>query len=143
MSTIETENENPAWPLPEVANDHDAELLRLCAETVRLRAVADAIGKEAASLPDGITQQSKDHERRHGAADDEWFGAIRGVADTPARTLVGLRAKAAVMLSVIEELVSAGNGDTLDDVAAGDIGEDEDRMALSLARDIIALEGVA
>jgi hypothetical protein len=110
---------------------------------VRLRAVADAIGAEGASLPDGITPQSEDHERRHGAADDEWFDAVRDVADTPARTLLGVRAKAAVLLSVIEELVFTRFGDTLDDVAAGDVGEDEDRMAVSLARDIMALEVVA
>ena len=43
----------------------------------------------------------------------------------------------------LEELVFIGHGDTLDRVAAGDVGEDEDRMALSLARGIIALEVVA
>jgi hypothetical protein len=125
---------------PRAASGDDAELLRLCAEMVRLRAVADAIGAEAASLPDG---DEEDHEQRYSLADHEWFVAVRDVADTPARTLAGVRAKASVMLSMIEELVFTGHVDTLDDIAAGNVGEDEDRMAPSLARDIMALEVVA
>jgi hypothetical protein len=105
----------------------------------RRNSVRVATQEEARAFPPGITRESEDQEWREGVADDEWFAAVRDVGNTPARTFVGARAKVAVMLFLLEELVCAWKGDTLDGVAAGSVGQDEDRMALSVARDIMAL----
>jgi hypothetical protein len=114
-----------------------------CAETIRLRAGADAIGEEAASLPDGITGE-EDEEQRYSLADHEGFVAVRDVADAPTRILAGVRAKAAVMLSVISRSWSSWGTATRSTVWQSAMSARiEDRMALSLARGIIALEIVA
>jgi hypothetical protein len=117
----------------------DAELLRLCRALVAQALAIDAISNEPEyDQPDIITPQSIDHEERLAAADSVWFRLTEKITDIPARTPEGVQAKAGAMLNVLDRVVLINIGSTLDDVATGDEGEIEDRMALSLARDVLA-----
>ena len=102
-----------------------------------------AIQAEGKHLPPGITAESRDQERRLEEADTKWWNTIIEISDTPARTGGGLRAKAEVMLRVLERVVLTWKGTTLAAIDAGDDGELEDWMSLSLARDVLAIVGRA
>jgi hypothetical protein len=99
--------------------------------------------RSADILRNGITPESEAYEAKMDAEDDvrrDIFEKIVGIA---AQTSAGLQVKAEVMLLLLQNYVCDSIGDTLDDIASGDLGEIEDRMALSIARDIRARGAVA
>ena len=103
------------------------------------RALAiDAIADEPEPDEPGITPESIDYEERIAAADSVWWRLAEKITDIPARTPEGVQAKAGAMLNVLDRVVLISIGSTLDDIVTGDEGEIEDRMALSLARDVLA-----
>jgi hypothetical protein len=126
-----------AAPLP--ATGDDARLQLLHSEMIRRWAAVAAIEAE----PIGDELQCEDQEERMADADHQLFAVIDEIETTHARALPGLHAKAGAMLFLLERFACVNIGDTLDDVADGTVGEYEDRMALSLARDIMSLEVVA
>jgi hypothetical protein len=72
----------------------DAELIRLHRALLAHGEIVARIETEADSLPYGITPENRAQERRLTEADDAWSGILEDIIDTPARTAVGLRAKA-------------------------------------------------
>ena len=121
----------PAEPV----SGEDAELIALCAALARQHALVDAIQEEGHHLPPDITPASEAQERRLDAAPDDWWATAERIEATPARTAGGLRAKAEAMRLVLLRLVCCHPGDTIEYIAESEM---EDRMAWSLARDILA-----
>jgi hypothetical protein len=100
------------------------------AETVRLLA-------EGQALSSGPIPESEAQEAALDAVTDAWDATVERICATQARTTAGRHAKAAALLIVQRRFICDHVGDTLDDVAAGDIGQIEDQLALSLARDLV------
>lgn len=65
---------------------------------------------------------------------------LEQMADLPAGTPAGIRAKAQAMLHVLEQIVAPDKGaESLGDIASGDVGQIEDCLSLSLARDVLTI----
>jgi hypothetical protein len=123
---------------PATSGDDD-ELIRLRACQDEAWALAVAIMDEGEKLPLGITPQSKDQEQRLSDAENQYLHLIEQIAETPATTPAGLRAKAQVMQSFLERVVLDDVGaSSLDDIASRDAGQTEHRMVLSIVRDVLA-----
>jgi hypothetical protein len=89
-----------------------------------------------ASPGGGITPESEAQEVRMNAAEHR-FGAIAAqIIELPAQGVAGWRAKAGALLLVLEHGVCSYIGDTLDDIASGEVGDEDHRLSLSRARDI-------
>lgn len=125
---------------PGAAGD-DAELLRLCAHLTVASALIDQI--DAEPLTTFGTQESEDREARMAAVDAEWWDLAEEIGRVPALTAAGMRAKARATTHVAARCVCVRLTDTIDDIIAGDVGNLEDRLALSLARDVLAGSAVA
>jgi hypothetical protein len=121
--------------VPDGADGADAELIRLhlalVAQLDEVARVQDALHH----LP--LSPASNALEQRWDAADGVWWNIADQIAGIPARGVPGQRAKAAALLLVLEHGVLTDIGDTLDDIAAGNAGDPDHRLALSLARDLI------
>jgi hypothetical protein len=115
----------------------DAELIRLHHALLAQGEVVVRIEEEAYSLPGGITPESRAQELRLTEADDAWYQLLTDIIDTPARTAVGLRVKAAVTLIAQQKYVCVYVDHTIDDIVAGHDGNIEDGLALSIARDLL------
>jgi hypothetical protein len=72
------------------------------------------------------------------AADEVEREIFEKIISIPARTSAGLRVKAEIMLILMQRYVCVLANDTIDDIANGGVGDLEDRMALSITRDILA-----
>jgi hypothetical protein len=125
------------------AQDADAELIRLYRALLAQGEVVVRIEEEAYSLPGGITPESRAQELRLTEADDAWYQLLTDIIDTPARTAIGLRVKAEVTLIAQEKYVCVRIDHTIEDIVAGDDGNIEDRLALSIARDLLSGRAVA
>lgn len=119
----------------------DAELVALLAQLHQDHAKIAAIEAEGDHLPDGITDASRDQERRLEDALDQREETWNRIIATPARTPAGMRAKAEALGMVVQFYAYAHEGDTLEEIATS--GDARNRMALSLARDVLAGEAVA
>lgn len=100
--------------------------------------VLAAIEEEGHRLPKGITDASRDQERRLEQALDRRSETLDGIITTPACTPSGLRAKAEAL-----ELVALGYAGSQESVTLAQIGHYGgawDRLALSLARDMLTWE---
>lgn len=118
------------------APDPDAELQRLHADLVaKGEAIARLLEEDYGP---GITPQSEAIEARISVEDDEWHDIAEEIADIPARTSVGLHVKAAALLLLLQDETCVFGDETLADIAAGDVGGSQDRLALSIARDLLA-----
>jgi hypothetical protein len=121
------------------ADGPDAELIAMCARLVAQAEVVDRIDAEGAALPGhGITPESEAHEERMEVAGVQWWATAEQICGIPARTPSGLHAKAGAMRDLLARLVCTGIDQTLADIETGEEGELEDRMALSLARDVLS-----
>jgi hypothetical protein len=121
---------------PVLASDPDAELIALLATLKQQNATIAAIEEEGEHLPDGITDASRDQERRMDEAADFREAIFASISATPAGTPVGMRAKAEALCTVIPLYSYVESGETLDEIAEG--GDSREVMALSLARDVLA-----
>ncbi len=121
----------------------DAELIRLHHALVAQGEDVARIEEEAYSLPGGITPESRAQELRLTEADDAWYHLLTDIIDTPAQSAVGLRVKAEVTLIAQQKYVCVRIDHTIEDIVAGDDGNIEDRLALSIARDLLAGRAVA
>ncbi len=112
----------------------DAELIKSLA---RFRQNSDAIAAiEAERLPPGITDASRDQERRLAEALDARIDTIESIIITPALTPAGMQGKAEALGLVVLQYPYEDEGVTLAEVAEN--GDDRNRLALSLARDVLA-----
>ena len=100
-------------------SDLDAQLLRLYAAIMEQGAEIGGLLAYGRKLPRGPEKDA--HDEHFDAADSAWFDLIEEIAQTPARTQAGLRAKAAAL-----QLVGKADGPA-------------ERLALSLARDVLAV----
>jgi hypothetical protein len=100
----------------------------------RLKAEAEDDG----IFRNGITPESEAHEAKMEAEDDVGRDIFEKIVGIPAQTSAGLQVKAEVMQLLLQSYVCFFTSDTLDDIKNGNVGEIEDRMALSIARDILA-----
>jgi hypothetical protein len=123
--------------------DADAELVRLHHALLAQGEVVARIEEEAYSLPGGINAESRAQEMRLTEADDAWYQLLTDIIDTPARTAIGLRVKAEVTLIAQEKYVCVRIDHTIEDIVAGHDGNIEDRLALSIARDLLSGRAVA
>jgi hypothetical protein len=114
----------------------DAELVRLHQALVAQTALIARI--QAELLPPGITAASKDKEERLAAADDKFWDLIDEMTAMPAQSAAGQRAKAGALLLALRNGVCLNINETLADIASGEVGYPEHRLALSLASDILA-----
>jgi hypothetical protein len=115
----------------------DVELIRLHQALLAHGEVVARIEAEADRLPCGITPENRAQERRLTEADDAWSGILEDIIDTPARTAVGLRMKALTTLIAQQKYVCVHIDHTIDDIVAARDGNVEDRLALSIARDLL------
>jgi hypothetical protein len=106
----------------------DAELIGLVNVMVREQAVLEAIEAEP-DLP------GDDQDIRTGVALDGYWNAADRVIDLEATTAAGRIAKARAMELTLIRCVCTRLGETLDDIGEHEF---EHRMALSLARDVLA-----
>lgn len=118
----------------------DSALLHLLHQHRRADALVAAIAEEGHRLPDGITPASKDQERRLAEAMDAREDMWERFAATPAKTSAGMQAKAEALGAALL-LYTYAPARTLDDLA--ETGELHERLALSLARDVMAGRAVA
>jgi hypothetical protein len=115
-----------------------AELIRLHAALAEQTAVLARM--EADKLPPGITPESDAHEQRMLAAERHYRAIAAEITRTPANDEAGLKAKAAALLLSLEHYLCHRIGSGLDDIATGEMGDDDHRLSLSLARDIVGRE---
>ncbi len=116
----------------------DAELLALLGTLKRQGDFIAALEEEGRLLPEGITDASKDQERRMGKAVVLRAKILDSIAATRAATAGGLRAKAeAVALMVVADAFS-DEGETLEEIVQSRYKDGRQRLALSLARDVLA-----
>jgi hypothetical protein len=118
------------------AGGDDAELVRLYSELVAAVGKMRAIEQE--DLPDGITPQSEDQERRLAEAVDAFWEIAENIIDTPATVQTGMRAKAESLRLVLEQAICTDVNRTVADIESGVVGYAEDRLGWSLARDAMA-----
>jgi hypothetical protein len=119
----------PALAAPASETDADAELIALAKRLAEQRDVADRIAAEGKSLPPKASAASADQERRLDLALDDWMATAEQMVDTPAQSLLGLRAKAQGVELLVAYFSSFVNV--------------EDRLARSIARDLLAAGGTA
>ena len=100
-------------------SDFDAQLLRLYAAIMEQGAEIGGLLAYGRKLPRGPEKDA--HDEHFDAADSAWFDLIEEIAQTPARTQAGLRAKAAAL-----QLVGKADGPA-------------ERLALSLATVVTAV----
>jgi hypothetical protein len=122
-----------AAPMQAAAQSSDAKLLAAFATLQRHHDLIEAIVAEE-SAGSGITPESKDQEARLTAALDDWHVTANEIADIPARTAAGLRAKAEAVRQTMLRHICINVGDTLDAVEGEDL---EVRIGWSLARDVL------
>jgi hypothetical protein len=123
------------------AGDDDVELIRLHMALVTHSALMKRI--EAEDVGDDVTPESEDQERRLTAGNDQWWATAEEIIDMPALAAAGLRARADAMRIMLEHVVCTHIGSTTADIADGNEGEIEDRLAWSLARDVLAWRAAA
>ena len=108
---------------------------------VRLHSVLVAQGAAVARAEaecEGVPfPASREVERRLTEADERWSRILGTIIGTPARTQAGLRAKAAVTLLAQQKYNCVHTNSTVEDIVAGHEGDIEDRLALSIARDLL------
>ena len=114
----------------------DAELIRLLDTLKRQDATIAAIEAEGRAITGGISAASRGQERRLDKAADERAETIDTIIATPATTPAGMRAKAEAVGLVVLAYAYLDDGDTLETIAKQ--GDTPDRIALSLARDVLA-----
>lgn len=119
----------------------DAELLALLVTLKRQDDMIAAIEEEEHRLPEGITDVSQDRERRLEQALDRRAETLERIIATPAATPAGLRVKAEALGSLALGYAYSYQGETLDEIAQ--YGGVPDRLALSLARDVLAWRAAA
>jgi hypothetical protein len=131
------------FTVPAIAGalDPDAKLRELVKTLNRQWEVSEIIAEEMHSLPGGITPQSKGAERRMDDALGGWWGTVDQIIETPASSPSGLRAKAEAVQRVMACMTFCEtNRPKAEQLADADA---DDRLAWSLAADILALGGVA
>lgn len=128
-------------PRPAPVPGDDAELLRLLDQSRREGALIDAIEEEGHHLPDGITPESKSQERRLDEAMDAREVTWARIASMPAATPAGMRVKAEALGAALLLYTYTLDAETLEDIAEN--GSSPERLALSLARDVLAWRTVA
>lgn len=114
----------------------DAELLALLVTLKQQNDLLAAIEEEARRLPRGITLASRDQERRLKQVLDRRTETLDGVIKTRACTPAGMRVKAEALRLVTLEYTISQDGELVDDIAQ--YGRPWERLALSLARDVLA-----
>lgn len=114
--------------------DADCRLVRL-AERAAAAHQTSSIEFPAWPQTPGIARAD---EARTGAADARFWRTIDAMKATPATSMRGMQAKAETLLLLLRRSVTVQQGQTLDDIAAGKVGEPVDQLALSLARDVLA-----
>jgi hypothetical protein len=114
----------------------DAKLLDLVKTMKRQWEVTEVIAVEMNSLPPGITPQSKDAEQRMDDALGDWYGTIEQIVDTPARSPIGLRAKAEAMQKLLACMTFTDTNRTKAEQLSD--ADTETRLAWSLAADLLA-----
>lgn len=95
-----------------------------------------AIEEQGHHLPEGITDASRDQERRLRQALDRHTETLNRIIMTPASTPTGMRVKAQAMGLAAFGHVSSDEDGMLEETAQYGIGWD--RLARSLARDVLA-----
>lgn len=125
----------PALALASDANP-DAKLLAHCRAALRQNAIVQAIVDEGRLLPPGITPASRDQEVWLEDAMDIESDLFEEVIETPAVTPEGRRAKADCLRIAFIRCVCDGRRPTIDTI--DDDGEWHERLAWSLARDVLA-----
>jgi hypothetical protein len=119
----------------------DANLLDLVKTMKRQWAVTEAIAAEGPSLPPGITPQSEDQEARLEEALSDWWDTADQIVDTPARSPIGLRAKAEAMQGLLAHMTFTDRKRTKEEQLSD--ADTETRLAWSLAADLLAGSGAA
>jgi hypothetical protein len=119
----------------------DAELLALLVTLKRQDDIIVAIEAEERHLPEGITDVSRDRERRLEQALDRRAGTLERIIATPAASPAGLRVKAEALGLLALGYACSHHGETLEEIAR--YGGVPDRLALSLARDVLAWRAAA
>jgi hypothetical protein len=117
----------------------DAELIELVSIMTRSQATIALIELEPGCGFDS-PECAEDYDRRVGVGLDAFWGAAERVVDMTAITPAGWHAKAEAMRLILLQCVCTNQGETLDDIGEHDF---EDRMAWSLARDLLAGSAVA
>lgn len=119
----------------------DAGLRMLLVTLKQQNDIIAAIEDERHHLPQGITDASRDQERRLQQALDRCRKTLDRIITTPAATPAGLRVKAeAIRLATRGSAFSHGRG-PLEEIA--EHGGAWDRLALSLACDVLAWRAAA
>jgi hypothetical protein len=95
-----------------------------------------AIEEQGHHLPEGITDASRDQERRLRQALGRHAETLNRIIMTPASTPAGMRVKAQAMGLAAFGHRSSDEGGTLEETAQYGVGWD--RLARSLARDVLA-----
>ena len=124
----------PSGPLAE--QDRDADLIALCSEAENCEERIREIDRDRGSDTPG---------ERNRKSLDAWIDARKKVADLPAVTLAGIRAKARVVKrALIREYFWSDGGGYCDpdEVEAADVRTDAE-MALFLCHDLIRLGAAA
>jgi hypothetical protein len=119
----------------------DAELLALLVTLKQQDDIIAAIEDEEHHLPEGITDVSRDRERRLEQALDRRAETLECIIATPAASPAGLRVKAEALGLLALGCAYSYQGDTLEEIAR--YGGVPDRLALSLARDVLAWRAAA
>jgi hypothetical protein len=120
----------------------DTELLTLLATLKQQHDVIAALEEEGHLLPKGITKASEDQEHRMAIAVVRRAEIVESIIATPASTPAGalLKAEAFALVALMDAFLF--EGDTLEELAQSQSKDKQQRLALSLARDVLAL-GVA
>jgi hypothetical protein len=124
----------PSLAAPSAITTLHAELVAACREQDRVAATGDA-------LPPGITAESEAYNDHMDVACGAWWDIANQLPNAPARTPAELRLKVDALRIVLEQCVCVEIGQTIDDIA--EVGEIENVLAWSLARDVLRLVGEA
>jgi hypothetical protein len=114
----------------------DAKLLDLVKTMTGQWEVTEVIAEEGHFLPPGITPQSEDQEARLEEALTDWWDTVDQIVDTPARSPIGLRAKAEAMQGLLAHMTFTDRRRTKAEQLAD--ADTETRLAWSLAADLLA-----
>src|SRR4051812_28745197 len=125
----------PAGAAPALPDD--AKLLELHRELRAHGQLMTAIIEEGKHHPPGITPESIDQEERLATAIGIECDIIEDIRAIPSRTLAGLQVKAATLLMLLERYVLNRGAGISNEIDERDC-EEEDRMALTLARELLA-----
>jgi hypothetical protein len=119
----------------------DAKLQELVKTMKRHWEATEVIAEEGHSLPPGITPQSEDQEARLEEALSDWWDTVDQIVDTPARSPIGLRAKAEAMQGLLAHMTFTDRNRTKEKQLSD--ADTETRLAWSLAADLLAGSGAA